>query len=65
MATGVNERNGARVILTPSGAQESRSIRRLPMGWVADAVVGGRGFPWAYGGQTKRKRLIPEGAALS
>ena len=73
MATGVNERNGARVILTPSGAQESRSIRRLPMGWVADAVVGGRGFPWAYGGQTKRKRpiyssqrvpLFPETASL-
>ena len=72
---GINERNQAHVLLTPDGAVESRSIRRLPSEnqWCAEAVVGARGLPWSYGGSAKRKRpiytsqripLLPDTASL-
>ena len=70
----VNERNNARVILTNTGAHESRSVRRLPAEsqWSAEAVTAAKGFPWAYG-ETKRRRpiysavrvpLLPDSASL-
>ncbi|CAE7198879.1 unnamed protein product [Symbiodinium sp. CCMP2456] len=37
---GINERNGANIVLTPDGARETRSIRRLPMEQQWDGVHG-------------------------
>ena len=72
---GVNERSNSHVILTPDGARESRSVRRLPaeQQWSAEAVLGCRGLPWDYGGKGRRKKamytqertaLLPDSATL-
>ena len=72
---GVNERNGAHVLLTNEGAFESRSIRRLPgeEQWSAEAVLQAQGLPWDYKGKLKRKKalcasarapLLPDNATL-
>ena len=72
---GVNERNGAHILLTEDGACESRSIRRLPAEdqWSCKEVLGARGLPWDYGGKQVRKRplytsarvpLLPDSATL-
>ena len=72
---GVNERNGAHVLLTSEGAFESRSIRRLPASeqWSAEEVLAAKGLPWDFGGAAKRKRplytsaripLLPDSATL-
>ena len=71
---GVNEKNNAHVLLTPEGACESRSIRRVPVEsqWSADEVFQVKGLPWDYGGKVRRKRamytsrvpLLPDHASL-
>ncbi|CAE7732846.1 eryA, partial [Symbiodinium necroappetens] len=72
---GLNEKNGANIVLTPDGAREARSVRRLPeeQQWDAKALVTYRGLPWDYGGTKKRKRplytsarlpLLPDNATL-
>ena len=72
---GVNERNGAHVLLTNEGAFESRSIRRLQgeEQWSAEAVLQAQGLPWDYKGKLKRKKalytsarvpLLPDNATL-
>ena len=74
---GINERNGANILGTPTGVVESRSVRRLPEGeqWDAEMVVAMKGLPWCYGGTSRRKRplyssigsrvpLLPDGATL-
>ncbi|CAE7705815.1 eryA, partial [Symbiodinium microadriaticum] len=72
---GLNEKNGANIVLTPDGAREARSVRRLPeeQQWDAKALVTYRGLPWDYGGTKRRKRplytsarlpLLPDNATL-
>ena len=72
---GLSEKNGANIVLTPDGAREARSVRRLPeeQQWDAKALVTYRGLPWDYGGTKKRKRplytsarvpLLPDNATL-
>ena len=67
---GTNERNGAHIVLTEAGAQESRSIRRVPSEsqWVANAVVAARGLPWSLR-RTKQEEeahlLVTKGAPAS
>ena len=64
---GKNQWNDAHVILTPEGAFESRTIRRLAMeeSFVATDMVIAKGLPWSYspqgimtkhGGQAQRYR---------
>ena len=49
---GINEWNGAHILLTEDGACESTSIRRLPAEdqWSCKEVLGARGLFWDYGG---------------
>ena len=71
---GHNERNGASILLTPDGAFESRSLRRLPAEeqWNGEMVLAAKGLPWDYQGLKKRKRplytsrtaLVPDSASL-
>ncbi|CAE7561573.1 unnamed protein product, partial [Symbiodinium necroappetens] len=72
---GQNERNAASILLTPDGAHEARSIRRLPVEeqWNGEFVVSAKGLPWDYQGVKKRKRplytsarpaLLPDTASL-
>ncbi|CAE7451931.1 GIP, partial [Symbiodinium sp. CCMP2456] len=62
---GLHERNGAHLVGSAEGIQETRSIRRLPeeQQWSAEAVLGMKGLPWSYMGQGKRKRPLYTGAA--
>ena len=68
---GLSEKNGAHVLLTPEGAVESRSVRRVPEEnqWDSDGVVSARGLLWDYGNKSKRKRPLytgrtPDSASL-
>ncbi|CAE7337252.1 unnamed protein product [Symbiodinium sp. CCMP2592] len=71
---GVNERRGTYVLLTPDGAKESRSLRRLPRedAYPADFILTAKGLPWDAQGKTKRQRplytarpgLLPDSATL-
>ena len=73
---GLNEKSGAHILLTPDGALESRSVRRLPkeQQWSAEAVVAAKGLPWDYKGTWKRKKplyvqnrgpILPDSATLA
>ncbi|CAE7403195.1 unnamed protein product, partial [Symbiodinium microadriaticum] len=57
---GVNEKNGSHILLSDTGAFETRSLRRLPEDsqWVAEQIVTAKGLPWDYGGSTRRKRAL-------
>ncbi|CAE7303029.1 unnamed protein product [Symbiodinium sp. CCMP2456] len=72
---GISERSNSHMVLTPDGAKESRSVRRLPpeQQWSAEAVLGCRGLPWDYIGKGRRKKamytsvrapLLPDTATL-
>ena len=72
---GHNEKNGAAIVITPDGARETRSIRRLPaeQQWDGNALVNNKGLPWDYGGTRKRRRplytsarvpMLPDSATL-
>ena len=41
----------SRIVLTPKGAGEARSIRRLPQQFHAEDMVAARGLPWNYSAQ--------------
>ena len=64
---GIHERNGAHLIGTAEGINETRSIRRLPeeQQWSATALLGMKGLPWSYMGRGKRKRPLYTGAAAT
>ncbi|CAE7826846.1 unnamed protein product, partial [Symbiodinium necroappetens] len=51
---GINEKNGSHILLSDTGAFETRSLRRLPEEgqWVAEQIVTAKGLPWDYGGST-------------
>ncbi|CAE7948885.1 unnamed protein product [Symbiodinium sp. KB8] len=57
---GINEKNGSHILLSDTGAFETRSLRRLPeeSQWVAEQIVTAKGLPWDYGGSTRRKRAL-------
>ncbi|CAE7252941.1 unnamed protein product, partial [Symbiodinium necroappetens] len=57
---GINEKNGSHILLSDTGAFETRSLRRLPEEgqWVAEQIVTAKGLPWDYGGSARRKRAL-------